>query len=100
MSLRYLTQNISLDYQAEKCIGCRRCTQVCPHGVFAMRDKRASLDCRDRCMECGACARNCPSGAIAVSSGVGCAAAMINGLLTTGDPDKGTCDCSGSTDCC
>jgi hypothetical protein len=32
-------------------------------------------------MECGACARNCASGAIAVKAGVGCAAAIIGGML-------------------
>jgi hypothetical protein len=31
-------------------------------------------------MECGACRMNCPDGAIAVSSGVGCAVAIINGM--------------------
>ena len=36
---------------------------------------------RDACMECGACSRNCPVGAVSVEAGVGCAAAVINGML-------------------
>ncbi len=40
-------------------------------------------------MECGACARNCPAGAVTVKSGVGSAAAIINGML--GRKDNGCC---------
>jgi hypothetical protein len=32
-------------------------------------------------MECGACMRNCASGAVRVTAGVGCAAAVIGGLI-------------------
>lgn len=67
----------TLEYDPRKCTGCRRCTQVCPHGVFDMRDGKAFLARRAACMECGACRLNCESDAIRVESGVGCAAAMI-----------------------
>ncbi len=45
-------------------------------------------------MECGACARNCPVDAIRVRAGVGCATAVIYGLLT----GKESCDCG--EQCC
>jgi Fe-S-cluster-containing hydrogenase component 2 len=61
-----------------------------------MRDKRAAVIDRDRCMECGACTRNCDFGALAVNAGVGCAAAIITGLLTGSEP---TCGCNDSG-CC
>jgi hypothetical protein len=41
-------------------------------------------------MECGACARNCSCRAISVKAGVGCAAAIIGGMLRG---TKGTCEC-------
>jgi NAD-dependent dihydropyrimidine dehydrogenase PreA subunit len=92
-SLRYLEDAVTLELDAEKCNGCRTCTLVCPHGVFAMVDKRAVMVDRGACMECGACALNCSTGAISVTPGVGCAAAIINGWLTGTEP---SCGCSGA----
>ncbi len=95
--MKYLANVTTLAYDSEKCAGCGRCVEVCPQAVFEMRDKRARVTDRDRCMECGACAKNCEFGAIAVNSGVGCAAAIINSMVSGGPP---TCDCSGDTGSC
>ena len=103
MNHRYLAGVSSLKIAQEKCTGCGRCTEVCPHEVFELHDRTAEIIALDNCMECGACAQNCAFGALSVKSGVGCAAAMINGIMTKGDPDLGTCDCSansGSGSCC
>lgn len=67
----------TLEYNAESCIGCEMCVDVCPHAVFAMHERMAQLVRPEACMECGACQRNCPVGAITVKAGVGCAAYMI-----------------------
>jgi NAD-dependent dihydropyrimidine dehydrogenase PreA subunit len=93
--MTYLKNVTSLQYSPDKCTGCKLCSEVCPHGVFKMENKRAVITDRDRCMECGACASNCAYGAITVKPGVGCAAAMILGLLRYGDMDKAECGCSG-----
>jgi NAD-dependent dihydropyrimidine dehydrogenase PreA subunit len=93
--MTYLANVTTLHFDAEKCAGCGRCVEVCPQGVFLMQDKRAMVTDRDRCMECGACAMNCEFGAITVDSGVGCAAAIINGMITGSAP---SCDCSDG--CC
>jgi len=95
--MKYLKNVTTLEYSAEKCAGCGRCVEVCPQGVFEIREKRAVVIDRDLCMECGACARNCDFGALDVNSGVGCAAAIINGMITGGEP---SCDCSGSSGSC
>ncbi len=96
--MKYLANVATLKYASEKCAGCGRCVEVCPQGVFLMQDKRAVVTDRDRCMECGACAKNCDFGAITVNSGVGCASAIITGMLTGSEP---TCGCGDSSaGCC
>lgn len=98
--MRYLSNVTTLEFFSERCTGCWRCVEVCPHRVFIQNGRKAAIDDRDLCMECGACMRNCAFGAISVNAGVGCATAIINGMITGGEP---TCDCSGSegkSSCC
>lgn len=101
--LRYLKNVTTLRLDSEKCTGCRMCTIVCPHQVFEMNSKKATISDRDACMECGACARNCSANAIFVNAGVGCAAAVINSKLkrtdvvccgSEVDRDQQSCCCS------
>ena len=86
---KYLANVTTLEYAINKCVGCGRCTEVCPHGVFYIKDKKAKITDKDNCMECGACALNCPAKAIKVNAGVGCAAAIINGWFTGKEPNCG-----------
>ena len=79
--LVYLKDVVSLQVDQHKCVGCGMCLEVCPHAVLKMNGKTVLIQDRDACMECGACSRNCPAGAISVLAGVGCAAAVINGML-------------------
>ena len=97
MKHRYLNDVTTLTLDTDKCIGCGRCLEVCPHGVFEIADKKALIVDRDACMECGACSLNCPTNAIEVNAGVGCAAAIIMGWFTGEEP---SCDCSGGGSCC
>ena len=97
MKHKYLRNVVTLKLDAEKCKGCGMCADVCPHEVFAMGADKAVIADRHSCMECGACEKNCPFGAIAVKTGVGCAAAVINGMLTGSEPN---CGCSVSGDEC
>lgn len=93
-NLAYLKNVATLKMDTQKCTGCGRCLEVCPHGVFSMNGKSARIVDRDACMECGACSRNCEANAIFVESGVGCAAAVINSLLGR----EGECCCGPQTD--
>lgn len=85
----YLKNVVTLEYFEEKCVGCGRCTEVCPHGVFQMSGKKAEMLNKDSCMECGACMKNCAFDAISVKPGVGCAYAIIVGQLRGTEPDCG-----------
>jgi ferredoxin len=89
-TLRYIEDAVTLQLDVARCNGCGSCVAVCPRGVFAIVDGRASLVDRGACIECGACALNCVPGAISVEPGVGCAQAIINGWLTGSAP---SCDC-------
>ena len=93
MRLTYMENGRTLTLDASKCRGCRLCVEVCPHAVFAVTGGRSSILRREACMECGACARNCAQGAITVKAGVGCAAAIIGGLLRGTEP---ACGCGPS----
>ncbi len=47
------------------CIGCRRCVEICPRGVWRMdEDKRAILARSEDCTACRACLVQCETGAI------------------------------------
>ncbi len=95
----YLKNVVTLELNVDKCIGCGLCSEVCPHRVFEIKEKRAVIVDRDGCMECGACSSNCPVDAINVKSGVGCATGIIIGALQGTEP---TCDCGSDSGkaCC
>ena len=97
MKHQYLKNVTTLAFDAEKCTGCGKCTEVCPHGVFDMDAKKARIVQRDFCIECGACALNCPVRAIEVKAGTGCAAAILMSWFTGKEP---VCGCSDSGGCC
>ena len=98
--MKYLANVASLVILPERCTGCGMCVDVCPHEVFSVHDKRATILDKDRCMECGACANNCAFGALKVDKGVGCAAALINGMVTGGEPSCGCGGETGTNGCC
>ncbi len=89
MNLRYFGNGGSLVLDSSACKGCGMCRDVCPHAVFSIADGTSQIVDREACMECGACARNCSAGAITVRAGVGCAAAVIGGLVRGTAPSCG-----------
>jgi len=89
--MRYIKNVATLKLDTKKCTGCGMCVKVCPHAVFAVKNKKAKITDRDACMECGACKMNCAFKALEVRSGVGCAAGIILGSLRG---TEATCDCS------
>lgn len=51
-----------ITYDAEKCVGCGRCTEACPQKCHSFGEKHA-FD-RSKCIGCGACAKVCPTKAL------------------------------------
>ena len=94
---KYLKNVATVAYNSEMCIGCGRCIEVCPHGVFDIDGNKVMIVDRDSCMECGACAMNCPVSAIEVNAGVGCASAYIMSWFTGEEP---SCGCADDAACC
>jgi len=72
MNLQYIKGVAEIYFDANKCISCGICIDVCPHEVFAwLETGQVFMYEKDRCMECGACALNCPVNAVDVKPGVG-----------------------------
>ena len=49
---------------AEKCVGCSVCVDVCPVEAIAMQDDNKAIVDMEACIDCGACVPECPSDAI------------------------------------
>lgn len=48
---------------ADECVGCETCVEVCPVEAISMQDGVAVID-QDTCTECGTCIEECPVEAI------------------------------------
>ncbi len=90
--MKYISAGESLTLDSSLCIGEGRCLEVCPHNVFSIVRRKATIADRTSCMQCGACQRNCPVGAISVSTGVGCAALIVS-RMRKGKTCGGECEC-------
>jgi ferredoxin len=53
MSLSYLPNVTTLQFDRDLCTGCGMCVEVCPHAVFRLEADHAVLVDRDACIECG-----------------------------------------------
>jgi NAD-dependent dihydropyrimidine dehydrogenase PreA subunit len=89
MPMKYLKGVATLKIDDCRCSGCGMCLMVCPHQVIRMKRGIAYVHDLDACMECGACKTNCPEQAIGVQAGVGCAYAIVRGMIYGTPPSCG-----------
>ena len=55
---------MSIRIESAKCVGCGRCTDVCPGNLLFLQQRKAVIrDSRD-CWGCTACVKECPQDAI------------------------------------
>lgn len=59
--------DVRLQFDRRKCIGCRKCENVCLRGVHSFADPMVHDIDRGRCDLCGRCIKACPAQALAVS---------------------------------
>ncbi len=52
-----------LHWVEPRCIGCKLCLEICPHGALSFMEQGIVID-REICTGCGACADQCPSTAL------------------------------------
>jgi NAD-dependent dihydropyrimidine dehydrogenase PreA subunit len=57
-------QRPRVEVDRDSCIGCRRCVEVCPVGVFRLQGGRSTVAAGDRCVICRSCFTQCPTGAV------------------------------------
>ncbi len=57
---------VKIEIDHEKCTGCGTCVDVCPSGVYEIRDGKSVAVNIDECLVCRACESQCPEGAITV----------------------------------
>ena len=58
IKIRFLAQ-----VDAEKCVGCGKCANVCPTIAIEIQDKKAEVEAK-KCLACQNCTGVCPEGAI------------------------------------
>ena len=57
--------NVEVD--AEKCVGCGECIEVCPVDVFELQDKKSVPVNEEECLGCESCVEVCDEEAITVT---------------------------------
>ena len=55
---------MSIRIKKDKCIGCKRCSEVCPGSLIDVREGKACMVYPRDCWGCVSCVKECPVGAI------------------------------------
>lgn len=55
---------MSIQINSDRCIGCRKCSIVCPGSLIAVEEGKAVMKYPKDCWGCVSCVKECPAGAI------------------------------------
>ena len=58
-----------VEVDAEKCIGCEECVNICPVDVYEMKDGKSIPVNAEECIGCESCVEVCEQDAITVTEG-------------------------------
>ena len=58
-----------VEVDAEKCIGCEECVNICPVDVYEMKDGKSIPVNAEECIGCESCVEVCEQEAITVTEG-------------------------------
>ncbi|MGL6201622.1 MAG: indolepyruvate ferredoxin oxidoreductase subunit alpha [Lachnospiraceae bacterium] len=60
---------MSIEIRPDLCIGCGRCTKICPGSLIRLYECKAKISSPERCWGCASCLKECPVQAIAMFLG-------------------------------
>ncbi len=63
-SMSFAYQKAAITINQKACIGCGKCIEVCPKGIYDVINKKSQVVGLDECISCKSCFRQCPVGAI------------------------------------
>jgi len=55
-----------IEIKLDNCIGCGKCINICPLGVYKMKKQLPFVNCEDDCIHCNLCRDFCPVQAISI----------------------------------
>ena len=55
---------MAVKIKKKRCIGCEKCTHVCPGNLLCMKNGKAKIVDKSACWDCAACIKECPVQAI------------------------------------
>jgi len=55
------------EVDAEKCVGCGECVEICPVEVYELKDEKSVVAKEEECLGCESCVEVCEQKAITVS---------------------------------
>jgi adenylylsulfate reductase subunit B len=55
---------MSIEILKDSCIGCGRCSKVCPGSLIRIKDGKAFMKYPENCWGCASCLKECQAGAL------------------------------------
>ena len=55
------------EVDADKCVGCGECVEVCPTDVYELQNEKSVVVNEEECVGCESCVEVCEEGAITVT---------------------------------